>query len=228
MIEKLMVSTVNPPSVKLDKTYKVTKMYRVQNPDLWAHYQLRKREIQKANENRLVPLSNVPTKCLDADSNEFYLFHGLNGKIVNIITESGFDERVSSLQGLFGGGIYFAENSSKSDGYSHTENCGQVGAVYSSKSSQCTCADAKERAMLVCRVLVGSPCIKLLPLDSKNPLRRPPERDDAGGGHFDSVVGEARHHNPSAALSFREIIVYDRKQVYPEYLVFYSRVVTTK
>jgi hypothetical protein len=42
----------------------------------------------------------------------------------------GFDERVSNLSGLFGCGVYFAENSSKSDMYSHTKNCAQVGAFY--------------------------------------------------------------------------------------------------
>ena len=87
----------------------------------------------------------VSTPHLDATANEYYLFHGCNEKIVDIIGTQGFDERVSSLngktflnlqwvivliQGMFGCGIYFAENSSKSDLYSHSKDCGQVGAVY--------------------------------------------------------------------------------------------------
>jgi hypothetical protein len=34
-----------------------------------------------------------------------------------VVYQRGFDEKVSSLGGLFGAGCYFSENSSKSDQY---------------------------------------------------------------------------------------------------------------
>ena len=38
----------------------------------------------------------------------------------------GFDERLSSLKGLFGSGVYFADEAKKSVIYTHTETCAQV------------------------------------------------------------------------------------------------------
>ena len=49
--------------------------------------------------------------------NEIYLFHGTKKRNVEAIKTTGFDERVASDSGLFGSGIYFSENSSKSDEY---------------------------------------------------------------------------------------------------------------
>ena len=47
---------------------------------------------------------------LDADLNEFYLFHGTSPETAGIIAEHGFDERVAQLSGLYGAGNYFAIN----------------------------------------------------------------------------------------------------------------------
>jgi len=40
---------------------------------------------------------------------------------------------------------------------------------------------------------------------------------------YDSVLGESRAWESEAALDFREYIVYDRRQCYPEYIIMYSR-----
>ena len=49
--------------------------------------------------------------------NECYLWHGTKPDVAPLIVHGGFDERVCALQGLFGAGVYFAMNSSKSDQY---------------------------------------------------------------------------------------------------------------
>lgn len=59
--------------------------------------------------------------------------------MINIVKQKGFDERVGSitgtyssygflayLLGMFGAGIYFAENSSKSNQYIPCPSCGKV------------------------------------------------------------------------------------------------------
>jgi len=206
------------------KSYKVHKMYRFQNPGLWGHYFLHRQEIARKNDCNPTRINDVKTgRPLDSDCNEYFLFHGLNQKILDKILEAGFDERVSNLAGMFGCGIYFAEDSSKSSQYSHSSECAQIGAVYSGQGNACTCATAlgEERCMLVCRVVMGSPAIQLQATNKEKPLRRPPERED--GTMYDSVLGESRAWDNDASLDFREYIVYDRRQCYPEYVILYSR-----
>lgn len=48
--------------------------------------------------------------------NEVLLFHGTDSNAADKILMDGLDPRVSS-NGLFGHGLYFAENASKSDEY---------------------------------------------------------------------------------------------------------------
>lgn len=62
-----------------------------------------------------------------------------NVSLVDKIANHGFDERVSNLAGMFGCGIYFAENSSKSVIYAHAATCPQSGAVYIGQNSVCNC-----------------------------------------------------------------------------------------
>lgn len=146
------------------------------------------------------------------------LFHGLNAGVLETIAESGFDERVSSLEGMFGCGVYFAENASKSDLYCHTAACAQVGALYQGKRSKCTCWKDMdvERSMLVARVTMGNPWVRYESTDKVNPLRRAPEP-------YDSVLGESKAHSRRAKLKYREMIVYDRRQCYAEYILWYKR-----
>lgn len=37
------------------------------------------------------------------------------------------------------------------------------------------------------------------------------------------MMGESKAHSPAASLNYREYIVYDRRQAYPEYLIEYRR-----
>ncbi len=55
-----------------------------------------------------------PSK-LNSDINEVYLMHGTKpGIIINILNQ-GMNERFCGLGGLFGGGLYFAEDVAKND-----------------------------------------------------------------------------------------------------------------
>ena len=68
--------------------------------------------------------------------------------------------------------------------------------------------------MFLSRVTLGSP---LITQSSHNNLRRPPERKDK---HclYDSLLGKMPTHH------YREFIVYDKSQCYPEFLIEYKRV----
>jgi hypothetical protein len=107
----------------------------------------------KANRDSIKPLNPpingahkefIKHHGLDLDRlNEAYLFHGTKSSLVKTITEDeGFDERVSYAGGLYGAGIYFAEEACKSNQY--------VDGGRQSNTSN-------PRYMLYCRALLGNP-----------------------------------------------------------------------
>ncbi|XP_072522853.1 poly [ADP-ribose] polymerase tankyrase-2-like isoform X2 [Salminus brasiliensis] len=80
--------------------YNIVKIQKVCNEKLWERYTHRRKAVSEENHNH---------------SNERMLFHG--SPFVNAIIHKGFDERHAYIGGMFGAGIYFAENSSKSNQY---------------------------------------------------------------------------------------------------------------
>ena len=80
--------------------YNIIKIQRISNRRLWDRYKNRRKEILEENHDY---------------ANERMLFHG--SPFLNAIIQKGFDERHAYIGGMFGAGIYFAENSSKSNQY---------------------------------------------------------------------------------------------------------------
>ena len=95
------------------------------NPKIWERYVYRRQEIAEANHN---------------NANERMLFHG--SPFVPYIIQNGFDERHAYIGGMFGAGIYFAENSSKSNQYVYGIGGGTG------------CPEHKDRSCYVCCRLV--------------------------------------------------------------------------
>jgi hypothetical protein len=111
-----------------------------------------------------------------------------------IACRHGFDERMANMGGLYGAGTYFAENSCKSNQYaSATTRRG-------------------ERTLLYSRVLMGD----AFQTSTQYRERRPPVKPGGTGGTCDSVLGAG------GTQFHREFIVYDRNQIYPEYIVYYK------
>jgi len=209
----------------------VTRVIRIQNPVLWMRYHHRKDTIiSSASGGKCTPtLTKVLTAvgkgpATDANANEFFLFHGLNTSSVVGITKFGFDPRFCSLNGMFGAGLYFAENSSKSNQYCHAGSCTASGF----QSTACRCTQNDELCLLVCRVTLGDPLIESVfrgnnPGDFWHNKRTEPKKSD-NINIYNSVVGESKaNFGFQAALQLREYIVYESSQVYPEYKVYYKR-----
>lgn len=166
------------------KTYCIIKVQKVHNKKLRDRYNHRCREV--ADENH-------------AHSNERMLFHG--SPFINAIVQKGFDERHAYIGGMFGAGIYFAENSSKSNQYVYGINGGTGCTLHKDRS--CYICD---RQMLFCKVTLGKP---FLQFSAMKMAHAPP-------GHH-SVIGR-----PSAGgLSHAEYVIYRGEQAYPEYLITY-------
>ena len=98
---------------------------RIVNPKVWERYVYRRQEIAEANHN---------------NANERMLFHG--SPFVPYIIQNGFDERHAYIGGMFGAGIYFAENSSKSNQYVYGIGGGTG------------CPEHKDRSCYICCRLV--------------------------------------------------------------------------
>ncbi|XP_073238297.1 poly [ADP-ribose] polymerase tankyrase-2-like [Porites lutea] len=166
-------------------SYIIVRIQRVINKRLWDKYVYRRREVAEANHNH---------------SNERMLFHG--SAFINAILQKGFDERHAYIGGMFGAGIYFAENSSKSNQYVYEIGGGSGCALHKDKSCYLC-----ERQLLLCRVALGKPFYQF---SAVKMAHAPP-------GHH-SVIGRPS----SEGLSFAEYVVYRGEQAYPEYLITYK------
>ncbi|VDP70269.1 unnamed protein product [Echinostoma caproni] len=166
------------------KTYEVLKVARIRNRRLWDRYVHRCNEISEDNSGHY---------------NERLLFHG--SPFLQAIVMKGFDERHAYIGGMFGAGIYFAENSSKSNQYVY--GIGGGAGCPTHKSRSCYVCP---RQILLCRVALGRSFIQF---NAMKVAHAPP-------GHH-SIVGR-----PSAGgLNFAEYVVYRGEQAYPEYLITY-------
>ncbi|XP_063290649.1 poly [ADP-ribose] polymerase tankyrase-2 isoform X4 [Pelobates fuscus] len=165
--------------------YNILKIQKVCNKKLWERYTHRRKEVTEENHNH---------------SNERMLFHG--SPFVNAIIHKGFDERHAYIGGMFGAGIYFAENSSKSNQYVYGIGGGTGCPIHKDRSCY-VC----HRQLLFCRVTLGK---SFLQFSAMKMAHSPP-------GHH-SVTGR-----PSVnGLALAEYVIYRGEQAYPEYLITYQ------
>ncbi|KAM9426617.1 poly [ADP-ribose] polymerase tankyrase-2-like [Pholidichthys leucotaenia] len=165
--------------------YNLIKIQKVCNKKLWERYSHRRKEVSEENHNH---------------SNERMLFHG--SPFVNAIIHKGFDERHAYIGGMFGAGIYFAENSSKSNQYVYGIGGGTGCPLHKDRSCY-VC----HRHLLFCRVTLGK---SFLQFSAMKMAHSPP-------GHH-SVTGR-----PSVnGLALAEYVIYRGEQAYPEYLITYQ------
>uniref|UniRef100_H2ZNG0 Poly [ADP-ribose] polymerase n=1 Tax=Ciona savignyi TaxID=51511 RepID=H2ZNG0_CIOSA len=158
---------------------------KVQNKRLRERWNHRRREVSEENHNH---------------SNDRMLFHG--SPFISAIVQKGFDERHAYIGGMFGAGIYFAENSSKSNQYVYGINGGTGCPMHKDRSCYIC-----HRQMIFCRVTLGK---SFLQFSAMKMAHAPP-------GHH-SVIGR-----PSVGgLSHAEYVIYRGEQAYPEYLITYQ------
>lgn len=186
----------------------VTKVLRVENTVLWKDYHRRKQAFQEFNDSvskgslrgqKRIKVQPPPhgheDMVIDVDTNEFWLFHGTSWATSKIIAKAGFDERVGKMTGLYGSGVYFAENPCKSNQYN------AVGTT-----------PIGERIIIYSRVLLGDVYETSTGLSG---IRRAPNKPRINEPH-DSVIafGGTQVH--------KEYIVYNSTQSYPEFIVYYT------
>merc|ERR1711920_219940 len=103
--------------------------------------------------------------------------------------------------GLYGFGIYFSERVTKADEY--------AGAIPEGAE------DAGLFNVLICRVVAGRANVV-----TTNEIDTEKLRKDVFDGPYHSVFGD---RCKTLGKPYREIVVYDKDQVYPEFLLTYAR-----
>lgn len=195
----------------------VLQVFRNENIKLWCPYWQRREDLlqhgrcsnftrnvrtsiiaQEPNIEGELPREEMCFPRLKEACNEAYLFHGTSPKNAESICEHDFSTSFAGSRSggaIYGPGLYFAENSSKADEYAHSPE-GDV------------------RSMLICRVALGN----ILTCTADEPdvigLCNQIERSD-----YHSILGD----RTVSRGTYREFVIFDNDQCYPEYLVKYRR-----
>lgn len=194
---------------------KVQQVYHVQNAENFINYVHRRDEVisdfmklpaserqalfdVKTRQVSMKGTLHHPDEPVDHSVNEYWMWHGTSTAGVTGITDTDFDiGRAGSARGtLYGRGLYFAESCLKADEYAvedHRKYC----------------------PMLLCRVMLG----RIFYCDEQYPDTNRLESSCTKSGGYHCVLGDRE----KARGTFREFIVFDNYQVYPEYIVWYKR-----
>jgi hypothetical protein len=171
----------------------VTGVSRVQSPRVWEKYCMRRAIVAAEN---------------GGDPNEVQLWHGTG--VTSLVCRKGLDPRVCSLGGMFGGGVYFADKSTKSVRYAGASKRGDTGQL------------------ILCRVSLGRQMRKFLP---EGGLRRVPDPFPLFPTHVVAWLKDATFHSlfaPAGSfpsfLLMNEYIVFHTNQGFPEYVVDFKLV----
>ncbi|CEL92888.1 unnamed protein product [Vitrella brassicaformis CCMP3155] len=217
---------------RMPKWLKVTSVHRIENPRLWTEYCVKRYEMLRevrTLEDELYKMSNIRTMAawqhvnpstthsLVPEVNETYLFHGTSMEAAEAIADSGFMIKLAGTGAgtLYGKGIYFTECSSKGDEYTSTTAAPATSTDRDTTSAATANeADPPVYSMLLCRVCLGH--IFWTPEDRPTPMQL--YKLVKGGPHH-SVLGDRE----TAKGTYREFIVYEPDQAYPEYLIRYCR-----
>ena len=196
-------------------SFKVTQVMRIEDAALWRRYMGKRAQLAALPRPKLIEhfegsgqLKTAPCSCSASGAsylsapgvNEAFLFHGSSPAGALGIGETGFDLSMvgKNVGTMFGGGAYFAECCSKSDEYAQDDPSGLFKGKY---------------ALLLCRVLLGS-TFRVTESDI------PSIEAALATGHYQSVLGDRE----AAVGTYREFVVFDEAQIYPEYVVIYERV----
>eukprot|EP01047_Picozoa_sp_COSAG01_P039368 COSAG01_NODE_3249_length_6355_cov_4.524137_1_plen_798_part_00 len=247
MKQSAKVTATTQASHRMDRLC-VHRVVRVENAPLFDSYQRERAKIRRRLDGVrtgggavarleehapawLAAVDGFPA-VVDADVNEFVLWHGTSASIDipnadgsvqqqetwEVLAHHGFDERVGgdSNGGLYGKGIYLADAASKANQYSTGPPSGVCSRPLNTHGHHC---------MLSCRVTMGDPYMTPGTLQGE---RRPPNNPATPGLPYDSVFAEesvtdnGQGGGPGSQFH-NEYVVFAKAQVYPEYVIWYTK-----
>jgi len=207
--------------------YELVRAEKNRNLPLWQVYSTTKGAIKEECQPSSAAVPFVPYSAkscleiegqepLDSSINEWRLLHGAGLKACKGICGSNFRLNLSGSGAtwkgdggkvglpLYGYGVYLAENITKADEYADPIEEGLP-------------CDIGCSAVLVCRV-VGGLC-RLVDTNEFDPGQL---RTDILDGPYHSMFGD---RVVKLGKPYREIVVYDNAQVFPEFILYYKRIV---
>ena len=192
--------------------YQIKRVIRVEDSAMFSRYIDRRDQIKRSRSSCEAPDPEIFTRAameasngltevlcdVDDGINEVYLWHGTQVRTGLAIAQDDFSLNFagSGAGTMYGKGLYFSESCTKADEYAMDEPGGHYDGV---------------RGLLLCRVCLGNFHYTL--------DREPSAIDKYTNGECDSTIGD----RAKAVNTYREMVVYDRDQVYPECLVLYER-----
>jgi len=218
--------------------YRLVNVQRNQNPLLWARYSLMRSAILEqcthggscrviSVECSTTPFDKLDNAPLLREANEWRLFHGSTRSACREICDNNFRLTLAGTGAtwkgagaasglpLYGYGIYLTERITKADEYAAPAPGGLAGCSYP-KGVECQGADVPLYSVLVCRVIGGRVHICTEKDVDGTALRR---QVLEGSDH--SVLGD---REKVLNKPYREFVIYDRDQVYPEFVLTYARI----
>ncbi|CAJ1353163.1 unnamed protein product, partial [Effrenium voratum] len=198
---------------------KVREVHRIEHPQLWKRFHDMKADLLTRHVGHPIEglvdqevLRKAELSEVDEVMNEVWAFHGTTDSMVDFVWKEGFDARLSR-KGLYGKGAYFSPDACKANQYTCQEE----------RDRPMKGDPSRLRHLLLCRVVLGEPCY---PQGDLKAALRPPCRmlcEKAICDHFrtDSVVAAKGVAN-AGRQRHTEYVVYDGRQVYPEYLIKYT------
>lgn len=189
---------------KVPSTFQVTSVVSIQNEQIYQEYALKAKQLPAPGaqpEKMPTLLTSVGQHFLpplNSAINEAWLWHGTSQGAADAITTEDFRLNLagSSAGTMYGPGIYFSDSCSKSDEYTKP-------------------GSDDVRCLLLCRVSLG----RVLYSDAVSPDQRMLTQKCLSG-EYDSVFGDRE----KCRGTFKEFIVFDDDQAYPEYVIYYKRV----
>lgn len=194
------------------KDFRLKAAYRIEDAVLWRNYATFRASVGSCPPFQSVAKPGGPVKTglvsglpsCSADVNEAYLLHGTSPEAASNIIHTGFriDLAGTSAGCAFGKGAYLAEASTKSDEYAKHGD-GLFKQMY---------------AMLLCRTTLGRVArVEKFYYDGH-------ETKDL----VDKIISDKTHDSllgdrEAAVGTYREFIIFNRAQIYPEFALLYSR-----
>mmetsp|Transcript_17342 Transcript_17342/g.38185 ORF Transcript_17342/g.38185 Transcript_17342/m.38185 type:complete len:389 (+) Transcript_17342:3-1169(+) len=222
--------------------------WRLEHPDLWQLFSTRRdvvaRQVLDFRNKRLpeVPI-NTATQSVGevlpgpvrADANEVWLLHGCKPDHALAIIQTGLNEKLCSLGGAFGAGIYLAEDAAKIDQYTSPDsNYKQAGLEGLHRCLFQNGVRHPDEDLFYCFVVR---CVAGWPIRTKDGKTNLDDRsvsihhdgDRRELAEIKGVEGHARYNSlivekGAAVKRFREFVVFDSTQTYCEYILAYRRV----
>lgn len=193
--------------------FEVVRVDRNENVKAWLKYVVQKALIIEAFMDAPIPQYRMRTSELihslpmmdlerpDEAINEWYLWHGSSSKGAVRIAETEFKQALagSSTGTLYGHGTYLSDSCTKADEYAKEIADGEDSGLF---------------CIMLCRVMGG----KVRYTDEVAPKANA-LMNDVMAGEYDCILGDRE----KCRGTFKEIVIYQSSQAYPEYLVYYRR-----